>query len=38
MRQRYRVWDGYHTEYYAWLTEGEAAELRRQGYYVSSCD
>jgi len=34
--KRYRVWDGKSTEYTAWLTDAEVAELRRQGYYVYS--
>ncbi len=34
MKRKYRVWDGHSTEYIAWLTDAEVAELRRQGYYV----
>jgi len=35
--KRYRVWDGHDTEYYAWLTDSQVAELRRKGYYVIPC-
>lgn len=34
MKRKYRVWDGCRTEYLAWLTDSEAANLRRQGFYV----
>lgn len=37
MKRKYRVWDGHDTEYIAWLTEAEAADLRRRGYYVIPC-
>lgn len=30
----YRVWDGKLVERVAWLSEAEAVELRRQGFYV----
>ena len=31
---RYRVWDGFHLDYVAWLTATEVVELRRRGFYV----
>lgn len=34
MKRKYRIWDGIRTEYFAWLTDSEAAGLRRQGFYV----
>lgn len=34
MMSRYRVWDGFHTDYTAWLTAAEVVELRRRGFYV----
>lgn len=34
MKSQYRVWDGFRIEYIAWLTDSEAVELRRQGFYV----
>lgn len=33
-KRKYRIWDGHRVDYTAWLTDSEATELRRQGYYV----
>jgi len=38
MKRKYQVWNGLDTEYIAWLTDAEATELRRKGYYVRPCD
>lgn len=38
MKRKYRIWNGVDTEYIDWLTEAEAVELRRNGYYVYPCD
>lgn len=32
---KYRVWDGFDTEYRAWLTPSQVIELRRAGYFVT---
>ena len=38
MKHRYRIWDGFDTEYIDWLTDDEVIALRRDGYYVRPCD
>lgn len=38
MKRKYRIWDGFDTEYTAWLTVDEAIVLRRDGYYVRPCE